>query len=201
MLDDSHEPENVWKAQNEEKEDMQIKIKPVELAALAQLRRKLNAFVHWASVAVTAALAAAFLYNVFSSHEPWIRFGQAWAFGLLAYVLGTELESWTGRKDLNEPCASFLSRQHEARARGYLRLRRRLWLLVPSIVASWLGGGPLVLARARGVDPSSWIYQFCVGPWPWIFVAAILVTVWLALGSAAAKARRDLEELRRSVAA
>jgi hypothetical protein len=197
--DDSHEPENVWKAQDEEKQAMQIRVKPEELAALVRAREKLNTFVHWAAVIVTGSLAAGSLYNVWSVDQPWIRFGQAWMFGLLAYVLGTELDYGAGRKGVNEPSVRFLESQHEERASGYLRIRRRLWLLIPSIVASWLGGGPLNLARARGLDPSSRLFQFCAGPWPFILVGACLVLVWLAFGSAAAKARRDLEELRRSV--
>jgi hypothetical protein len=199
LPDDFREPENVWKAQDEEKRAMQIKVKPEELAALVRSREKLNTFVQWAGVAVMGSLAAVFLYNVWSADQPWIRFGQAWAFGLLAYVLGTEIKYGTGRKGVNEPCVRFLERQHEERARDYLRIRRRLWLLIPSIVASWLGEGPLTLAKARGLDPSSWLFQFCAGPWPFILVAAGLAFVWLAFGSAATKARRDLEELRRSV--
>ncbi len=199
LPDDLREPENVWKAQDEEKQAMQIKVKPEELAALVRSREKLNTFLQWAGVAVTGSLAAGLLYNVWSADQPWIRFGQAWAFGFLAYVLGTEFKYGAGRKEVNEPCVRFLERQHEERARGYLRFRRRLWLLIPSIVASWLGGGPLTFARAKGLDPSSWLFQFCAGPWPFILVAACLALAWLAFGGAAAKARRDLEELLRSV--
>jgi RNA polymerase sigma-70 factor (ECF subfamily) len=107
----------------------------------------------YAAVIVMSSLALDFLYNVWSGDKPWIRFGQAWAFGLLAYVLGTELEYGVGRKGISETCLRFLERQHEERARGYLRIRHRLWLLIPSIVASWLGGGPLIVARARGLGP------------------------------------------------
>jgi hypothetical protein len=194
---DSHEPETVWKAQNEGE---QIIMKPDELAALARSRENLNKFVHWAAVFVMSSLALKSLYNVWAVDEPWIRFGQAWVFGLLAYVLGTELENGVGRKGVSEPCLRFLERQHEKRARGYLRIRRRLWLLIPSIVASWLGGGPQIVARARGLGPSSWIFRFCAGPWPFIFVIVGLMLVWLAFGAAARKAMQDLEEIRGSAA-
>ncbi len=196
---DFEELENVWKAQDEEKQAVQLSVKPEQLAALVRSREKLNTFVHWAGIAVVGSLAAGFLYNVWSADQPWIRFGQAWAFGLLAYFLGTEVRCRAPRKGVHEPCVHFLGRQHEERVRGYLRLRGKLWLLIPSIVASWLGGGPLSLAKARGLDPSSWIFQFCAGPWPFILVGVGLVSVWFAFGSAAAKARRDLAELRRSV--
>lgn len=196
---DSHEPQKVWKAQNDEHQSLRIKVKPEEIAALVRSREKLNTFAHWAAVIVMSSLAVGFLYNIWSAHQPWIRFGQAWAFGWLAYLLGTELEYGVARKSVNEACVRFLERQHEDRARGYLRLRRRLWLLVPSIVASWLGGGPLIVAKARGLDPASWLFRFCAGPWPFILVITGLALVWFAFGSAAGKARRDAEEIRISV--
>ncbi len=170
---DSHEPQTVWKAQIEEKQI--INDKPEELAAMARSRQNLNKFLHWAAVVVMSSLALKSLYNVWAVDQPWIRFGQAWVFGLLAYVLGTELERGVRRKGVSEPCLHFLERQHGERARGYLRIRRRLWLLIPSIVASWLGGGPQMLVRARGIDPSSWIFRFCAGPWPFILVIAALI--------------------------
>jgi hypothetical protein len=199
LPDDPYEPENVWRAQDGDEKAVRIKVEPEELAALVQSRKKLNAIMRWAGVILTGSLAAGFLYNVWSADEPWIRLGQAWALGLLAYVFGTEFEHGAGARDVNEPCLRFLERQHEERAAGYLRIRRRLWLLVPSLVASWLGGGPLILARARGLDPSSWLFKFCAGPGLFVLVGAGLALVWLAFGSAAAKARRDLAELRRSV--
>lgn len=197
---DSDEPQKIWKAQHEEKQNLRIKFKPEEIAALTQSRQRLNRFAHWCAVIVTGSLAVGFLYNVWSADQPWIRFGQAWAFGLLAYALGTELEHGGGRKGVNEPCVRFLERQHDERANGYLSIRRRLWLLIPSIAACWLGRGPLIAARTRGLDPASWLYHFCAGPWPFILVIAGLVLVWFAFGSAAAKARREAEEIRVSVA-
>jgi hypothetical protein len=139
------------------------------------------------------ALAVGFLYNVAAAAQPWIRLGQAWAFGWLAYIFGTQVEFNKGRKGIDQSCFHFLELQHEERGRSYLRIRQRIWFLVPSILVSWLGGGPLA------ADPSSWLFHFCAGPWPFILVGAILVCVWLAFGSAAGKAKRDLNELRRSV--
>ncbi|HZS53671.1 MAG TPA: hypothetical protein VFA65_04655 [Bryobacteraceae bacterium] len=196
---DSEELQKVWKAQ-EERQNLRIKVKADEIACLVQSRQKLNAFAHWSAVIVMGSLAVGFLYNVWSADQPWIRFGQAWAFGLFAYVLGMELEHGGGRKGVNEPCVRFLERQHEERAKGYLRIRRRLWLLMPSVAACWLGRGPLIAARTRGLDPASWLFRFCAGPLPFILVIAGLVLVWFAFGSAAAKARHDAEKIRASVA-
>ena len=200
LPDDANGPGNVWKAQDAKEQAGTIKIDPAELAALARSRQKLNAFVHWTAATAMGSLAAGFLYHVWSADQPWIRFGQAWAIGFLAYVFGAEFNFGEGRKGVSEPCVRFLERQHEERARGYLRMRSRLWLLLPSIVASWLGGGPMAAVKARGLDSSSWLFRFCAGPWLFVVVGAALILVWLAFGGAAAKAQRDLEELRRNVA-
>src|ERR1700683_1231841 len=97
-------------------------------------------------------------------------------------------------------CLPFLERQHEERARGYLRIRRQLWLLSPSIGASWLGKGPLIVVKASGLDPSSWLFRFCAGPWPFLLIVAAVVSVWLVFGAAADKARRDAEEIQAGIA-
>ena len=175
-------------------------MQPEELAALVRSREKLNKPVYWTGVIVTILLAGAFLYNVRSAEQPWIRFGQAWALGLLACALATQLAHRGGTKGAQEPCARFLERQHEERAAGYLRLRRWLWLLIPSIAASWLGRGPLMMAKARGLDPSSWLFRFCAGPWPFLLTIAAAVLIWLAFGAAAKKATGDVEEIRVSIA-
>jgi hypothetical protein len=197
---DSDQAQYVWKAQNKETQMVRIKTDPEDLVALVRSREKLNKFVHWTATTVVALLAAGFLYNVFSANQPWIRFGQAWALGLVAYVLGTQFPHRPRRKDAQESCVRFLARQHEERARSYLRLRRLLWLLIPSIVASWLGKGPLTMAKEKGLDPSAWFFRFCTGPWPFVLLMAALVFVWLAFGAAAGKATRDAEEIRVSVA-
>jgi len=197
---DPDQPQSVWKTQNDETQMARIKVLPEELAALVRSRESLNTFAYWTAVTVTGLLAAGFLYNVWSGNEPWIRFAQAWALGLLAYVCGTQLQYRAGKKGAQETCVHFLERQHEERARSYLRIRRQLWLLIPSFVASWLGKGPVLMAKASGLDPSSWFFRFCAGPWPFLLIFAALALVWLAFGAAADKARRDVEEIQASIA-
>ena len=101
----------------------------------------------------------------------------------------------------SESCASFLRRSFEDKRVGFLGIRRYLFLLIPPILVSWWGGGGLALRlsrlRAMGVDPSSRLYEFASGPWPFVITGVLLVLIWLAFGEAAKKASRELEELHR----
>jgi hypothetical protein len=194
-------PEAAWRSQEEERQpSMPIAPAPADLCAMAQAREKLNARIRLGVGIVTVVLATALLYNVYTVDQPWIRLGQAWTLGVIVYLFGSAFERGRRQAGASEPCAQFLVRQHEERRRGYLYIRRRLFLLIPGIVASWWGGGPLTGARARGLDPSSWHYRFLAGPWPFLLTATALALVWFAFGKAAKKAADECEEIRRSVA-
>jgi RNA polymerase sigma-70 factor (ECF subfamily) len=194
-------PVTAWRSQaGEQQQSMQVALTPGELCAMAQAREKLNARVIRAVAVVTVALAAALVYNAYRIDQPWIRLGQAWTLGVIVYLFGPALQRGRPRMGAGEPCAQFLARQHEERQRGYLRLRRRLFLFVPGIAASWWGGGPVFAAKARGLAPSSRLFHFFAGPWPFLITGIALVLVWLAFGKAAAKAGHECKEVRRSIA-
>lgn len=89
------------------------------------------------------------LYNVYRVEQPWIRFGQAWTLGVIVYLFEPAVGLGRRRVGAIEPCAQFLARQHEERGWGYQRIRGRLFLLIPGIVASWWGGGALTAPKAR----------------------------------------------------
>lgn len=198
---ESETPEAAWKSQTEEQQpNMQIALTSAELCAMARSREKLSAWVGGGLAAVTVALAAALLYNVYRIDQPWIRLGQAWMLGVIVYLAGPAFERGRGRMGASEPCAQFLARQHEERRCGLLRIRRRAFLFIPGIAASWWGGGSLYGAKARGLDPSSWSYHFLAGPWPFLIIAAALVLDWFLLGKAAEKAARDRDEVQRIIA-
>jgi hypothetical protein len=191
----------VWRSQGEEQQrSMQIALTSEELCAMAQSREKLNARLIRGVVVVMVALAAALLYNVYRIDQPWIRLGQAWTLGVIVYLFGPVLERGRRRTGVSEPCAQFLRRQHEERQRGYLRIRRRLFLFIPGMVASWWGRFPLAAAKAGGLDRASWLDHFLEGPWPLVITLTVLVLVWFAFGKAAEKAARESEEVHRMVA-
>src|ERR1035441_6012797 len=83
-LDSCHLPLIIWRAQNDKRQMARIKAHPEELKRLVRSRENLNKVVYWTAMTVMTLLATGFLYNVFSTNQPWIRFGQAWALGLLA---------------------------------------------------------------------------------------------------------------------
>ena len=192
--------EAAWKSQGTEQQRMHVVLTPEELCAMAQSRKKLNARVGLGVVVVTLALAAGALYNVFRADQPWIRLGQAWTLGVIVYLFGPAFERGRRPSGASEPCAQFLVRQHEERQRGYLRIRSRVFLLIPGILASWWGGAGLAAAKARGLDPSSWLYYFLAGPWLFVLVVMALVLVWFAFGKAAEKAARDRDEVQHAIA-
>lgn len=174
-------PENAWRSQPEEPTRTPA---PDELCAMARSRERLNVAVTTGVLVVLAAIALALLYNVYRIDQPWLRLGQAWTLGVIVYIFGPMLERRGVAKAASEPCAHFLQRQHEERRLGYLRIRRRVFLLIPGMAASWWGGG-LRNGNHR--------------PLLFIIAGAVLVLDWFLFGKAAEKAARDRQEIERLV--
>jgi hypothetical protein len=192
-------PESVWLSlEKKEQENMQIALTPDRLSAMARSREKLNAYLNPAIGCVALGFAAALLYNVYKIDQPWIRVGQAWTLGVIAYLFATEFEHRRSRKGINEPCARFIARQHEERSSGYLRIRRRLFLLIPGIGACWLGRLSLVRGQAGDLDHFTSRFKFD-GSWLFLITGVGLVLAWLGFGEAAKKAIRDRDELVRGI--
>jgi hypothetical protein len=192
-------PRIAWLSQEEkEHRNMHIAQTPADLCEMAQTREKLNIRLVRAVVAVTLALATGLLYNVYRIEQPWIRVGQAWTLGVLAYLFLAELTHNRQRMGANEPCAQFLQRQHEQRRCGYLRLRRGLFLFIPGIVACWWGNASVMHGRAplARFNPMSLELH---SAWLFLMTGAGLVLAWIAFGEAAKKAAHDRDELRRTI--
>ncbi|MFN7923122.1 MAG: hypothetical protein U0Q16_23675 [Bryobacteraceae bacterium] len=162
---------------------MRIETEPEALAAMARSRETLNSCVYWTVTGALAAGAATNLYRVFASDQPWSRLAAAWMLGLIAYAFASLKRP--ERRAAGEPCLDFVERQHRERARGYLRFRRYVPLFLPPIIAT-------------AMNPAPPPFPFLAGPWPLAIVLATLVFEWWAMGAAAAKAGRDIEELHRA---
>lgn len=199
-IGDSHEPGCVWKNQDEEEGTVPIKTEPQDFADRVKSIERQNTIAGWSAVIIASAMSIAALHNIYVVKESWIRLSQAWIIAVIAYIVATEFQRRGQVKGSDEPCARFLERRHEEQAKSYLRFRRIVPFVIPGMVAAWLGSGPLMMAKSRGLDPSSSLYQFCLGPWPFVIIGAALALVWWAFGSAARKANRDRDEIRRRIA-
>ncbi|HEY3739910.1 MAG TPA: hypothetical protein VGL53_08695 [Bryobacteraceae bacterium] len=192
-IGDSHEPISIWKKQDEEEGAVPIKTAPDDFAERVRSMERQNRFVAWSALIIASAIAIGALHNVYVAEQPWIRLSQAWMVAVISYIFATESQR-RGVKGSDEPCARFLERRHEEQARSYLRFRRIVPLMIPGIVAAWLGGGPLITAK------SSWFFRFCAGPGPFVMIGVALAFLWWAFGTAAKKAYRDRDEIRHRIA-
>ena len=194
-------PESVWKSINgKETGSMDITFTPDQLCAMARGREHESIWSWRLLLMLLIGLSGAFAYNMVSVSHVWVRLSQGWMLTWTCLLL------WRFRKrprpmNATESCTSFLRREFEGKRRGLLEIRRFMFLLIPPILASWWAGGGTAIRVSRlrtlGVDPSSPLYEFASGPWPFIFTGLLLVLTWFACGLAAKKATRELDDLRR----
>ena len=179
---------------------MDIAWTPDQLAAMAHARERESTWGWGLWLALLTGLAGASAYNAISISQPWARFSQAWMLAWACFLLWISRQR-PQRASASESSVSFLQREFERKRNAFLSIRRYLFLLIPPIVASfWVGGGQAIRIsrlKALGVNPSSGLYAFATGPWPFIITGLLLVLIWIAFGQAAKKATRELEELRR----
>ncbi len=190
-------PESVWKSIiGKEEGDMDVTFTPDQLCAMARSRERESIRSRGVLLTLMIGLAVVFAYNVVSARELWVRLSQGW---MLAWtcLLVWRFRGGPHRLSATESCASFLQREFEGKRSGLREIRRYMFLLIPPILVFWWAGGPAIRLKALGVDPSSRMYGFASGPWPFIIVGLLLVLVWLAFGLAAKKAKREFDELRR----
>ncbi|MGA8037422.1 MAG: hypothetical protein WA823_03575 [Candidatus Acidiferrales bacterium] len=183
-------PQSAWSAQGEERENMEAVLTPGQLCAEARSRERLSARVRAASLVFIIAITAGLLYDVYIVDQPWIRVGVAWTLGAIVYLFGAAFDKNPRHTEMGEPCARFLESEHDERRRNYLRIRNRLFLFVPGIVACWFGRAPAIVQGS--FTPGS------APAWLFLTTALALAVVWFAFGKAAQKAARDRDEIRRS---
>jgi hypothetical protein len=185
---ESKVPQTAWRAPGEQPGNMQVALTPGQLCAMARSRKKLRARVGSISLFFIVAIAVGLLYNVYRVDQPWIRIGEAWTLCMMVYLFGPAFETRVRQADASEPCARFLETEHEERGRHYLRIRNRLFLFVPGILACWWGRA-LTISKGGAEAAPTWLF---------LTAAIALVLVWFAFGKAAQKAAHDRDEIRRS---
>ncbi len=182
--------EAAWKVQGEQSRNLQVAMTPDQLCAMVRSRERLRARIGAISLVSIVAIAVGLLYNVYRVDQPWIRIGEAWTLCIVVYLFGPTFENTVRQADVGEPCARFLEREHQERGRHYLRIRNRLFLLVPGILACWRGRAPTIV---KGSSAST-----SAPPWLFLTAAIALVLVRFAFGKAAQKAAHDGDDIRRS---
>jgi hypothetical protein len=208
-------PENVWKSiDGKEEVDMDITFTPDQLCAMARSRERLNIWVRRVLLMLLIGFAGVLAYmfvavgdssrNLLPVSPLWARLGIGWCFAWTCLLVWGMFREGPRRMSATDNCASFLQREFKAKRSGLIATQRYMLLvLIPPMLALWWGGGWRAARlghwglSARGVDPSSWLYQFAGGPWPFIILGLLLVLDWLAFGLAAQKATRELDELAR----
>ena len=175
---------------------MQSTLTANHLADMSRSQERMSRLIFWTLIAALIACAGSALYHVLTVDQPWLRLGQVWAIGAILYLAAPTLNRGPVRRDANEPSGRFLVREHEERRRGYLWLRSRLFLLLPSMGASWWG---MVQARSRGLDSPVGFAELLAGSWPFLLTGASLIIVWFALGKIAERVNREADEVRQRI--
>ncbi len=170
---------------------MQITID--EVRARARRYERENVLFFWVMLGLTPLFVAAFIYNLVHFRQPWLVAGTAWTLVALCYVVWRLVRNGPNRMVPGEPCVHFLRREFEGKRQGSLWLRRFVVLLIPAILASWWGGGPL-RGKALGIRPSWWP-SLLKDYEPLIVTALVLAFIWFASWREGRKAEREIEKL------
>jgi hypothetical protein len=189
------DPQEVWSSQvAQDQSTMRIAETARDLSAMVQSRERMQRWLGRGLVIVAVLLGVGLLYNVYAIDQPWIRLGQAWTLGVIVYLVA---EGFAGhRKGILEPCAQYLVTQHEEQRRGYLRLRKQIWLFVPGILACDWGRLSTTVSDIGVLQPTpSGKLQLLSANWLFVMTGVGLVLVWAAFGKAAEKAARDREQI------
>jgi hypothetical protein len=186
-------PHDLWK-----REDPGLPNPPAaaDICARARNRERESIWAGriWVIAFITFALA--FAHNIWTVQQPWVRLGQTWMLVVVCLYLWSLIRNRPNRQTAHETCAEFLLRLIESRRKNLLALRRLVLWIIPGELASWLGRGPALKARAMGLDPSSPYYHYLTGGWPFLATSILLMLIWLAFSHAARKASGELESLR-----
>jgi hypothetical protein len=182
--------QDLWKSQ----EDGPMQITTDEVRAKARRYERENVLVFWAMLGLTPLFLALFIYNVVRLREPLlVQVGGGLAVATFCCIAGRFVWKGPNRIVPGEPCVHFLRREFEGKRQGLLWARRWWLLLVPAMLASWWGGGPL-RGKALGIRPSWWPsllkeYE------PLIVTSLVVAFVWFAFWKEGRKVEREIDKL------
>ncbi len=193
----NHDPQDLW---NRSETTLPEPL-ATEICTLARRREWESLWGRRIGLFALAGLAIAFAHNTWEVNQPWVRLGQGWMLLVMTVYLWNLIRNRTHLRASNETCGRFLLRSLKTKRDGYTAVRRIVLLIIPAVLASWWGGGAALKARAMGLDPTSYYYQYLTSVWPMIATCVLLLLVWLAFRSAAKKASSEFEALRQRVTA
>lgn len=170
-------------------------LSPDRICEMARCRERDSLWSRRIAAFALVCLGGAFLYNCLRVDQPWVRIGQGWMLAATLYYAWRVARSKSDRRDGNETCLAFLVRSLEGKRRTMRELQWTVLVVVPAMLASWWGGGPELRARAMGLDPSSPLYRYYTGGWPFVVTALTLAFVSFAFADGAKKAARKIEGL------
>ena len=182
--------QDLWKSQ----EDGPMQITIDEVRAKARRYERENVLVFWAMLGLTPLFLALFIYNVVRLREPLlVQVGGGLTVATFCCIAGRLVWKGPNRIVPGEPSVQFLRREFEGKRQGLLWARRCWLLLVPAMLASWWGGGPL-RRKALGIRPSWWPsllkeYE------PLIVTSLVVAFVWFAFWKEGRKVEREIDKL------
>jgi len=191
MRGNEREPsyQDLWKSQ----EDGPMQITTGEVRARVRKYERENVLFYWVMLGLTPLFVAVFIYNLIRLRQPWLIAATAWTLVTLCYVVWRLVRKGPNRMVPGEPCVQFLRREFEGKRQGSIWLRRFVLLLIPAVLASWWGGGPL-RGKALGVRPSWWPGLLTEYE-PLIVTALVLAFIWFAFWREGRKAEREIQRL------
>jgi hypothetical protein len=184
--------QQLWKVQQEEEK---MPIITEEVCVRARRRERFSVTVYWIVMSFTALFAIGFVRNLLLLRDLWLTTGTAWALAALCFISWRLVRAGPARMYPAEPCVQFLLRELEGKRQGFLWIRWLVVLLFPAVLLLWWGGGPVLRAKALGVQSPS-VLQLLKGPVLPVIMGLLLVFIWFAFSRQARKVGQEIEKLR-----
>jgi lysylphosphatidylglycerol synthetase-like protein (DUF2156 family) len=184
--------EGLWKSQEDEPMNMTTE----QLCVRARRYERKGVWERRLMLGLAPPLTAFVLYELYGL----FRLGkfllvttETWLLVTSLFMVWGFLRNGPRRTVPAEPCAQFLKREFELKSQ--FARAARIWILslLPAVFAAWWAGGPALRAQQMG-NKIPWLAKLHA-PVPLIVTVSVLALVWLACGSEARRAQREIEKL------